>query len=339
MHRKPSHDGRATVRYRQRANKHPCLRVECALCAPVQSPLATRSFFYALLAALKRVKRHFCSSVRSQLYGNTSHDFNRRKHLLTSSAPLPSPSAGTPVDRLDSFVQAYYARQASELQGQDGLPIASTSKIVSQNLDEAFMEFVWRQLILLPELKVAFLRKLDQSNAAAGGPAGPGNAQGTPQPDEADGATARDVEMGGTRNGSPEMDQGAYNLKNKAKIKAERAGAGGKKTARDARLMHDAWEFCELDPSEVEGVARAALVEKYGQERLRVAASPEACYVALTGSAERRSRLTHLTYQILQAIARGRENGKTVVDLGKEFDHDQKSLFHFVKSLVEMNFM
>lgn len=50
-------------------------------------------------------------------------------------------------------------------------------------------------------------------------------------------------------------------------------------------------------------------------------------------------KLTQLAYQVLQAIARGRENGKTVVDLGKEFDHDQKSLFHFVKGLVELNFM
>lgn len=50
-------------------------------------------------------------------------------------------------------------------------------------------------------------------------------------------------------------------------------------------------------------------------------------------------RLTPLAYQILQAIARGREDGKTVVDLGKEFTHDQKSLFHFVKSLCDLNLM
>lgn len=41
----------------------------------------------------------------------------------------------------------------------------------------------------------------------------------------------------------------------------------------------------------------------------------------------------------MQAIARGREDGKTVIELGGEFDHDQKSLFHFVKNLVEMNFI
>ena len=52
-----------------------------------------------------------------------------------------------------------------------------------------------------------------------------------------------------------------------------------------------------------------------------------------------RSKLTHHSYQILQAIARGREDGKTVIQLGKEFDHDQKSLFHFVKNLLDMGLM
>jgi hypothetical protein len=222
------------------------------------------------------------------------------------------------------------------------------------------MEFVWRQLVLLPELKIAFLRKLggggDATQLAAtpqladsGAPID-AQTQGTPQQLEQDiAATAGQMEgtssSAANANGTsaitlpPErdIDQGAYNLKNKAKIKAGRIN--GKKKARDARLTHDAWEFCQLSSSEVENIPRSALVEKYGLERLRVAADPETCYVALTGSHERRGRLTHLTYQILQAIARGRENGKTVVDLGKEFDHDQKSLFHFVKSLVEMNFM
>ena len=254
---------------------------------------------------------------------------------------FPLANAGTPVDRLDSFVEAYYARQAGSLNDNSdsaGLhaPVASTSRITTQNLDEAFMEFVWRQLVLLPELKIAFLRKLGEGALpGTASAATPQLGNGTPALD-AEGNPA-DQMMDTAPAVQPEIDQGAYNLKNKAKIKAERAN--GKKKARDARLTHDAWEFCELSSSEVENIPRSSLVEKYGMERLRVAADPETCYVALTGSHERRGRLTHLTYQILQAIARGRENGKTVVDLGKEFDHDQKSLFHFVKSLVEMNFM
>lgn len=190
-----------------------------------------------------------------------------------------------------------------------------------------------------------------------------GNAS-TPGPSEAP------VEAGNNENsstlldeeGNP-IDQGEYNLKNKAKIKASRKD--NQKRDRDARLSggnDDQYEFIEIGDEEIQSLNRKELLEKYG-DTLRIAADPETCYVALTGSHERVSldlfftpyriihrltsidfvyqfgKLTALAYQVLQAIARGRENGKTVVELGKEFEHDQKSLFHFVKSLVELNLM
>lgn len=158
------------------------------------------------------------------------------------------------------------------------------------------------------------------------------------------------------------IDQGAFNLKNKAKIKA--ALKDDQTRNRDARLTGDQYEFVEIPQEEIQISTREQLLERYGTT-LRIAADPETCYVALTGSHDRVSvlyyptsrfylytrahpfvcallqfgKLTPLAYQVLQAIARGRENGKTVVDLGKEFAHDQKSLFHFVKSLCDLNLM
>ena len=136
------------------------------------------------------------------------------------------------------------------------------------------------------------------------------------------------------------------------------------KRQRDARIADQhvqTFEFVLIDPHEVHATPRYQLEETHGAQNLRIAANTEACYRAITGSHERvsnlqatrvflanlvgpcscsqHSRLTHLCYQILQAIARGRERGKTVIELGHEFSHDQKSLFHFVKNLVEMNLM
>jgi hypothetical protein len=47
-------------------------------------------------------------------------------------------------------------------------------------------------------------------------------------------------------------------------------------------------------------------------------------------------KLTHFVYQVLQSVSRGREKGKTLVELGQEFTHDQKSLYHFVASLTDL---
>lgn len=41
-------------------------------------------------------------------------------------------------------------------------------------------------------------------------------------------------------------------------------------------------------------------------------------------------------YQVLCIVAQGREAGATVIELGRQLKHDQKSLFHFVKVLTDM---
>ena len=46
--------------------------------------------------------------------------------------------------------------------------------------------------------------------------------------------------------------------------------------------------------------------------------------------------MTDNVYDVLCIITRGREAGATVIELGHQLPHDQKSLFHFVRVLQEL---
>lgn len=214
--------------------------------------------------------------------------------------------AGTPIDRLDSFIHTYYARAAEA--NKNG----SSASIPTQNIDEAFKDFVWRQLASLPELTVAFLRKIVQNPVAStsalataehtvatpdkGSLPPPSLREGAQDAGNAStpGASEAAVDAGNNENGSTlldedgnPIDQGEYNLKNKAKIKASRKD--NQKRDRDARLSggnDDLYEFIEIGDEEIQSLNRKELLEKYG-DTLRIAADPETCYVALTGSHER----------------------------------------------------
>ncbi|KAI0662526.1 hypothetical protein C8Q70DRAFT_908850 [Cubamyces menziesii] len=77
------------------------------------------------------------------------------------------------------------------------------------------------------------------------------------------------------------------------------------------------------------------LQNEYG-DRLRIAADPETTFAALTGSHIRPSKLTPMIYTGLQIITRGREQGVSVLDLGKKSGYDQKTCFYLIKQLVEL---
>ncbi|KAH9853100.1 hypothetical protein C2E23DRAFT_885087 [Lenzites betulinus] len=80
----------------------------------------------------------------------------------------------------------------------------------------------------------------------------------------------------------------------------------------------------------------ADLRNEYG-ERLRIAADPDTTFTALTGSHIRPSKLTPMIYTGLQIITRGREQGVSVLDLGKKSGYDQKTCFYIIKQLVELD--
>ncbi|KAI0651544.1 hypothetical protein C8Q79DRAFT_933943 [Trametes meyenii] len=111
----------------------------------------------------------------------------------------------------------------------------------------------------------------------------------------------------------------------KAKAKGEETGEPAAATALD--IIQDA-TIRSLDD----------LRNEYG-DRLRVAVDPETTFAALTGSHIRPSKLTPMIYTGLQIITRGREQGVSVLDLGKKSGYDQKTCFYIIKQLVELGFV
>ncbi|MBW0464350.1 hypothetical protein O181_004065 [Austropuccinia psidii MF-1] len=73
-----------------------------------------------------------------------------------------------------------------------------------------------------------------------------------------------------------------------------------------------------------------------GKRRLKIAVDPMTCWKAVVGTDTRSPRMTAYVYQVLCIVAQGRETGATVIELGKKLKHDQKSLFHFVKVLIDL---
>ncbi|WAR59496.1 hypothetical protein PtB15_11B136 [Puccinia triticina] len=96
----------------------------------------------------------------------------------------------------------------------------------------------------------------------------------------------------------------------------------------------------ELSPSLVT-LPRDELIAKFGlgddgQSKLKIAVDPMTCWKAVVGTDTRSPRLTPYVYQVLSIVAQGREAGATVMELGRQLKHDQKSLFHFVKVLTDL---
>ncbi|KAI0935940.1 hypothetical protein AcV5_004217 [Taiwanofungus camphoratus] len=78
------------------------------------------------------------------------------------------------------------------------------------------------------------------------------------------------------------------------------------------------------------------LRQEYGGG-LRIAVDPETTFAAITGSHIRPSKLTPMVYTALQLITRGREQGISVLDLGKKSGYDQKTCFYLIKQLVDLD--
>lgn len=115
----------------------------------------------------------------------------------------------------------------------------------------------------------------------------------------------------------------------------KKATATGKLTVTPSSSV---WR--ELDPA-LCTLSREELLTKFGldedgQSKLKIAVDPMTCWKAVVGTDTRSPKLTPYVYQVLTIVAQGREAGATVVELGRKLKHDQKSLFHFVKVLVDL---
>ncbi|KAF8604424.1 hypothetical protein BDV93DRAFT_522539 [Ceratobasidium sp. AG-I] len=90
-----------------------------------------------------------------------------------------------------------------------------------------------------------------------------------------------------------------------------------------------------LSADEIATHSLEALVVKHGSE-LRIAVSPDACFIRITGSHIRSPRLSGPTYAVLQLITRSRREGISVVDISRQSGYDPKTCFSLVKTLVEL---
>lgn len=70
---------------------------------------------------------------------------------------------------------------------------------------------------------------------------------------------------------------------------------------------------------------------------IRILAHPKTVLEALTGMKRRPSKLTDRNYEVLQYIARARTTGVPATELGKKFAVDQKTVYHIVKVLSQLN--
>lgn len=70
---------------------------------------------------------------------------------------------------------------------------------------------------------------------------------------------------------------------------------------------------------------------------LRIAATTTACFVALTGSHTRPSKLSDVVYTVLQIIVRSREAGIAIKDLGSITKYDPKSIYYQIQALEAMD--
>lgn len=123
------------------------------------------------------------------------------------------------------------------------------------------------------------------------------------------------------------------------KKQTENAKKKVKESKPTASLISREWR--ELDANEIRGLGRGELLARYkpdedGESRLRIAVDPMSCWRAVVGTDIRSPKLTPYVYQVLCIVAQGREAGATVIELGRQLKHDQKSLFHFVKVLTDM---
>ncbi|KAL0950736.1 hypothetical protein HGRIS_007510 [Hohenbuehelia grisea] len=97
-----------------------------------------------------------------------------------------------------------------------------------------------------------------------------------------------------------------------------------------------------VPPLELEDIPNAKersledLRTQFGND-LRVAVHPEGVYAAITGSHIKPKAMSPMVYAALQVITRGRQNGVSIVDLGKQTGYDQKTCFYLVKKLTELD--
>lgn len=93
----------------------------------------------------------------------------------------------------------------------------------------------------------------------------------------------------------------------------------------------------KLDPVPAAKDTALDELQRLHGDRLRIAVEPDAIFAAITGSHIRSSKTSPMVYSALQIITQGRDNGVTVVELGRKSKYDQKTCFYLVRQLTELD--
>ncbi|KAM0786068.1 hypothetical protein ACM66B_006879 [Microbotryomycetes sp. NB124-2] len=220
------------------------------------------------------------------------------QHLLEEMA-----MNGVSYSQLVQLVQSFYAPAT----GPADEPGPSTNALpIVQNVDHAFMAFVWNTLAHEQDVRVGYL--------------------GQPPAEGAD--DDEDDEMDQDEHERDDDDTSDAGKKKKMK---QKKGKGKQKDKKPKKVVGP---FEDLDDDERQ-LPHTDLLEKYG-DNLRVAADPESAWQAITGSSGRPSSLTPPVYAMLQLVSQGRGDGATTIAIGHTLGFDQKSAFHVVKTALNL---
>ncbi|GAA5911965.1 uncharacterized protein JCM6883_000748 [Sporobolomyces salmoneus] len=233
---------------------------------------------------------------------------------------------GSSIHDLANFISDFYSSRSSSSSIPSTSASTSSATTTVQQVDDTFLTFIWNTLVEQPDVRVGLLKNLE-NQAEASTPALPtndDNTQGEPQAGPST-STSNDViaptsaEGGGGGGG----DEEESDLK-PAKKPARKKTVSNPSTTPTHELT--------LVPSETASLGYVHLSEVYSnQGELRVLASPQTAWKAITGSHSRPTSITPMVYQVLQMVSRGRGEGATAVRLSRELGVDPKSVFHYIK--------
>lgn len=182
--------------------------------------------------------------------------------------------SGVDVPRLGSFVEDYFAAQRKRPSGNAG-PSTLTGQTLDQNVDAAFMSFVWSMLVQQDDVKVGVWTTQAVQTATTSS-AGASHETAETKQDAAQARPSNEIETAAEQLSS---------LKDVGKQSADDKGKGKLLDDNQNCLGADEAGFVELGPHE-RSMPQDQLVAKYGG-RLRIAADAEARWVAITGSSMR----------------------------------------------------
>ncbi|KAF9182500.1 RNA polymerase III transcription initiation factor complex subunit [Haplosporangium sp. Z 767] len=116
-------------------------------------------------------------------------------------------------------------------------------------------------------------------------------------------------------------------------IAATQQGPGQGNTEADSRASYV--PFTDLESLGQEGLSYQNVMEEL-RNSIRIVASAEQQRVALLGYSGVGLQISNQAYEVLQSITATREFGATQAQLAKQHKIDPRSMFHFLKVLIEM---